>query len=165
MSQVQTALGAIVRDSAARELPCGVFGSFGWSGEAVDELENRLKVSESHLNLPEKQRKVCAAAHHNRHPLCYTLPFFSPSAVNKVDYGQLNASVLHKQPGLHSAKLSLLLLNKHRQPANQDRVAKSACQANKSRAASAHACDLSLQSASHALLLLVAMLLWITCLE
>ena len=43
--QVQTALGAIVRDSAARELPCGVFGSFGWSGEAVDELENRLKVT------------------------------------------------------------------------------------------------------------------------
>lgn len=27
-----------------RDLPCGVFGSFGWSGEAVDELENRLKV-------------------------------------------------------------------------------------------------------------------------
>ena len=42
--QVQTALGAIVREPAARELPCGVFGSFGWSGEAVDELENRLKV-------------------------------------------------------------------------------------------------------------------------
>ena len=42
--QVQTALGAIVREPAARDLPCGVFGSFGWSGEAVDELENRLKV-------------------------------------------------------------------------------------------------------------------------
>ena len=42
--QVQTALGAIVRESSVRELPCGVFGSFGWSGEAVDELENRLKV-------------------------------------------------------------------------------------------------------------------------
>ena len=42
--QVQTALGAIVREPAAHELPCGVFGSFGWSGEAVDELENRLKV-------------------------------------------------------------------------------------------------------------------------
>ena len=42
--QVQTALGAIVRAPQARELPCGVFGSFGWSGEAVDELENRLKV-------------------------------------------------------------------------------------------------------------------------
>lgn len=42
--QVQTALGAIVREPSARELPCGVFGSFGWSGEAVDELENRLKV-------------------------------------------------------------------------------------------------------------------------
>lgn len=44
--QVQTALGAIVRESSVRELPCGVFGSFGWSGEAVDELENRLKVRE-----------------------------------------------------------------------------------------------------------------------
>ena len=42
--QVHTALGAIVRESSVRELPCGVFGSFGWSGEAVDELENRLKV-------------------------------------------------------------------------------------------------------------------------
>lgn len=42
--QVQTALGAIVREASVRDLPCGVFGSFGWSGEAVDELENRLKV-------------------------------------------------------------------------------------------------------------------------
>jgi flavorubredoxin len=42
--QVQTALGAILRDAKAKELPCGVFGSFGWSGEAVDELESRLKV-------------------------------------------------------------------------------------------------------------------------
>ena len=42
--QVQTALGAILRDPKAKELPCGVFGSFGWSGEAVDELEKRLKV-------------------------------------------------------------------------------------------------------------------------
>ena len=33
-----------MRNPAARELPCGVFGSFGWSGEAVDELENRLKA-------------------------------------------------------------------------------------------------------------------------
>ncbi len=43
--QVQTALGAILRDPKAKEMPCGVFGSFGWSGEAVDELEKRLKVS------------------------------------------------------------------------------------------------------------------------
>ena len=42
--QVQTALGAILRDPKAKEMPCGVFGSFGWSGEAVDELEKRLKV-------------------------------------------------------------------------------------------------------------------------
>ena len=45
MVQVQTALGAVLRDASAKELPCGVFGSFGWSGEAVDELESRLRVS------------------------------------------------------------------------------------------------------------------------
>lgn len=44
MVQVQTALGAVLRDASAKELPCGVFGSFGWSGEAVDELESRLRV-------------------------------------------------------------------------------------------------------------------------
>jgi len=42
-TQVQTALGTIVRTSRAKELPCGVFGSFGWSGEAVDELQQRLR--------------------------------------------------------------------------------------------------------------------------
>eukprot|EP00877_Chromochloris_zofingiensis_P001128 jgi/Chrzof1/11015/Cz05g20140.t1 len=42
-TQVQVALGNILRQSKARELPCGVFGSFGWSGEAVDEMESRLK--------------------------------------------------------------------------------------------------------------------------
>lgn len=39
---VQLALGSILRESKARELPCGVFGSFGWSGEAVDEMEAKL---------------------------------------------------------------------------------------------------------------------------
>ena len=34
-TQVQVALGAIIRESNAKVLPCGVFGSFGWSGEAV----------------------------------------------------------------------------------------------------------------------------------
>ena len=38
-----TALGAILRASEAKALPCGVFGSFGWSGEAVDEMESRLR--------------------------------------------------------------------------------------------------------------------------
>lgn len=42
---VQVALGAVIRESSSKELPCGVFGSFGWSGEAVDELEQRLKDS------------------------------------------------------------------------------------------------------------------------
>lgn len=40
---VQLALGSILRSGGARELPCGVFGSFGWSGEAVDEMESKLE--------------------------------------------------------------------------------------------------------------------------
>jgi flavorubredoxin len=43
-TQVATALGAVLRAPAAKALPCGVFGSFGWSGEAVDLMEGRLKV-------------------------------------------------------------------------------------------------------------------------
>ena len=43
-TQVSTALGAILRGSGTtKTLPCGVFGSFGWSGEAVDMMEGRLK--------------------------------------------------------------------------------------------------------------------------
>ena len=42
-TQVQTVLGLIVGNTQARQLPCGVFGSFGWSGEAVDEMEQRLR--------------------------------------------------------------------------------------------------------------------------
>lgn len=43
-TQVQTALGAILKSGGeVRSLPCGVFGSFGWSGEAVDKMEGRLK--------------------------------------------------------------------------------------------------------------------------
>lgn len=44
-TQVTTALGALLRaPAAAREgKPCGAFGSFGWSGEAVDELERKLR--------------------------------------------------------------------------------------------------------------------------
>lgn len=37
-TQVQVALGAIIRESNAKVLPCGVFGSFGWSGEAVSAV-------------------------------------------------------------------------------------------------------------------------------
>ena len=39
---VQTALGAIVKD-ADLDKPCGSFGSFGWSGEAVEMIDKRLK--------------------------------------------------------------------------------------------------------------------------
>jgi flavorubredoxin/flavin reductase (DIM6/NTAB) family NADH-FMN oxidoreductase RutF len=41
-TQIQTALG-IILSTAAKSKPAGVFGSFGWSGEAVDILENKLK--------------------------------------------------------------------------------------------------------------------------
>lgn len=43
LPSLQLALGSILRQGNARELPCGVFGSFGWSGEAVDEMEGKLK--------------------------------------------------------------------------------------------------------------------------
>jgi flavorubredoxin len=41
-TQVQTALG-IVLSTAAKSKLAGVFGSYGWSGEAVDEIESKLK--------------------------------------------------------------------------------------------------------------------------
>lgn len=41
-TQVSAMLGSIVRSSEARALPCGVYGSYGWSGEAVDKLQSRL---------------------------------------------------------------------------------------------------------------------------
>ncbi|AZB72983.1 diflavin flavoprotein [Synechococcus elongatus] len=39
---IQTALGTILA-TVSRDKPAGVFGSFGWSGEAIDLLENKLK--------------------------------------------------------------------------------------------------------------------------
>ncbi|HEY9737865.1 MAG TPA: diflavin flavoprotein, partial [Trichocoleus sp.] len=41
-TQIQTALG-IVLSNASKNQPAGVFGSFGWSGEAIDLLEGKLK--------------------------------------------------------------------------------------------------------------------------
>lgn len=41
-TQVQTALG-IVLSTAAKGKLAGVFGSYGWSGEAVDEIESKLQ--------------------------------------------------------------------------------------------------------------------------
>ena len=41
-TQVQTALG-IVLSAAAKTKLAGVFGSYGWSGEAVDEIESKLQ--------------------------------------------------------------------------------------------------------------------------
>ncbi len=41
-TQIQTALG-IVLSNAAKTKVAGVFGSYGWSGEAVDQLEDKLQ--------------------------------------------------------------------------------------------------------------------------
>ena len=41
-TQIQTALG-IVLSTASKTQLAGVFGSFGWSGEAIDLLESKLK--------------------------------------------------------------------------------------------------------------------------
>ncbi|MGD1937630.1 MAG: diflavin flavoprotein [Cyanophyceae cyanobacterium] len=41
-TQIQTALG-IVLANAAKTKPAGVFGSFGWSGEAIDLLEQKVQ--------------------------------------------------------------------------------------------------------------------------
>lgn len=41
-TQIQTALGLILNTASTNKL-AGVFGSFGWSGEAIDLLESRLK--------------------------------------------------------------------------------------------------------------------------
>ncbi|MEA5508015.1 diflavin flavoprotein [Halotia wernerae UHCC 0503] len=41
-TQIQTALGIIISTAAKTKL-AGVFGSYGWSGEAIDLLESKLK--------------------------------------------------------------------------------------------------------------------------
>ncbi|MBH8554061.1 diflavin flavoprotein [Nostocaceae cyanobacterium CENA357] len=41
-TQIQTALGIILSTAAKTKL-AGVFGSYGWSGEAIDLIENKLK--------------------------------------------------------------------------------------------------------------------------
>ena len=41
-TQIQTALGLVLSTAAKNKL-AGVFGSYGWSGEAVDMLESRLQ--------------------------------------------------------------------------------------------------------------------------
>ncbi len=41
-TQIQTALGIVLANAAKTKL-AGVFGSYGWSGEAIDILENKLK--------------------------------------------------------------------------------------------------------------------------
>ncbi|NET31049.1 MAG: flavin oxidoreductase [Cyanothece sp. SIO1E1] len=41
-TQIQTALG-VVLSTVSKDKLAGVFGSYGWSGEAIDLLENKLK--------------------------------------------------------------------------------------------------------------------------
>ena len=41
-TQIQTALGVVLAAASKNKL-AGVFGSFGWSGEAIDQLESKFK--------------------------------------------------------------------------------------------------------------------------
>ncbi|MEM9771168.1 MAG: diflavin flavoprotein [Cyanobacteria bacterium P01_D01_bin.73] len=41
-TQIQTAVGIVIAN-AAKTKPAGVFGSFGWSGEAIDLLEQKVQ--------------------------------------------------------------------------------------------------------------------------
>ena len=55
-TQIQTALG-IVLATAAKSKLAGVFGSFGWSGEAIAMLENKLK--DAHYSFGFEPIRVC----------------------------------------------------------------------------------------------------------
>lgn len=55
-TQVSSMLGSIVRSKEAKAMPCGVYGSYGWSGEAVDILNSRL--TDSGFTLAFKPIKV-----------------------------------------------------------------------------------------------------------
>ena len=59
---LQDTLGIILRDDNGRSKPCGVFGSFGWSGEAVDEIEQRLKDAGFSFAFPTIRCKFKASA-------------------------------------------------------------------------------------------------------
>ncbi len=50
-TQIQTALG-IVLSAAAKTKLAGVFGSYGWSGEAIDLVESKLKDANYRLGCP-----------------------------------------------------------------------------------------------------------------
>ena len=54
--EVKEALGVVLNLPADRRVPCGVFGSFGWSGEAVDELQFRLTLGKQPFDGVMKHR-------------------------------------------------------------------------------------------------------------
>lgn len=54
-TQIQTALGIVLANAAKTKL-AGVFGSFGWSGEAIAMLENKLR--DAHYNFGFEPIKV-----------------------------------------------------------------------------------------------------------
>jgi flavorubredoxin/flavin reductase (DIM6/NTAB) family NADH-FMN oxidoreductase RutF len=55
-TQIQTALGIVLGNAAKTKL-AGVFGSYGWSGEAIDVLENKLR--DAHYNFGFDPIRVC----------------------------------------------------------------------------------------------------------
>lgn len=55
-TQIQTALGIILANAAKTKL-AGVFGSYGWSGEAIALLENKLR--DAHYSFGFEPIRVC----------------------------------------------------------------------------------------------------------
>ena len=55
-TQVSAMLGSILRTEDAKLIPCGAYGSFGWSGEAVDKLHTSL--ADAGFNMAFKPIKV-----------------------------------------------------------------------------------------------------------
>ncbi|MDJ0619278.1 MAG: diflavin flavoprotein [Calothrix sp. MO_192.B10] len=90
-TQIQTALG-IVLSAAAKTKLAGVFGSYGWSGEAVDLIENKLLDANYRLGFPTMRVK------------------FSPTEFilqQCQDAGAEFAQVLRKQKKLRSFRQAL----------------------------------------------------------
>ena len=90
-TQIQTALG-IVLSAAAKTKLAGVFGSYGWSGEAVDLIESKLLDANYRLGFPSIRVK------------------FSPTEFilqQCQDAGAEFAQVLKKQKKLRSTRQAL----------------------------------------------------------
>jgi flavodoxin len=75
---IQEALGAILQEARdARTKPCGVFGSFGWSGEAIDMMHSALKASAPPTLFITTTHPLLRRVHHSAQRLALLRFYFS----------------------------------------------------------------------------------------